>query len=74
MRGDNELTSLGLEGKPERITLPAVDKEQLVLEAFADGVAAKVPFVVPSEHVINSTAVLEAIVSSSVSGKPVVIS
>jgi len=73
MRGDNELTVLGLEGKPERITYPVVDKEQLVLEAFADGVAAKVPFVVPPEHVINSTAVLEAIVSSSVSGKPVII-
>lgn len=73
MRGDTELIALGIEGKPERITLPAVDKEQLVLEAFADGVAAKVPFVVPPEHAINGVAVLEAIVRSSTSGKPVAI-
>ena len=73
MRGDNELIALGLEGKPERITLPAVDKEQKVLEAFADGVAAKVPFVVPPEQVVNGVAVLEAIVSSAASGKPVAI-
>ncbi len=73
MRGDTELNVLGLEGKPERITYPAVDKEQLVLEAFADAVAAKVPFVVPPEHAINSAAVLEAIVSSATSGQPVVI-
>lgn len=73
MRGDTELVSLGLEGKPERITLPAADKEQLVLEAFADGVAAKVPFVVPPEHIVNGVAVLEAIVSSAASGKPVAV-
>ncbi len=73
MRGDTELNVVGLQGKPERITFTAVDKEQCVLEAFADAVAAKVPFVVPPEHAINGVAVLEAILNSSASGKPVAI-
>jgi predicted dehydrogenase len=71
MRGDADLTVMGLEGKPERVALAAVDKEQLTLEAFADGVAAKQPFVVPAEQVVNGIAVLEAIVASAASGRPV---
>lgn len=71
MRGDTELVSCAVDGKPERLALAAVDKEQLTLEAFADGVAAKKAFVVPPEQVINGIAVLEAIVASSGSGKPV---
>lgn len=71
MRGDTELIACGLDGKPERLALAAVDKEQRTLEAFADGVAAKKSFVVPPEHVINGIAVLEAIVASAASGKPV---
>jgi len=73
MRGDTDLTVLGLEGKPERIPLQAVDKEQLTLEAFADAVAAKAPFAVPPEQAINGIAVLEAIEPSARSGKPVAI-
>jgi predicted dehydrogenase len=71
MRGDTELVSCAIDGKPERLALAAVDKEQLTLEAFAAGVAAKKAFVVPPEQVINGIAVLEAIVTSSGSGKPV---
>ena len=71
MRGDTELIARGLEGAPERITLPAVDKEQAELEAFADAVADKKPFVVPPEEAVNGIAVLEAIVSSAAKGKPV---
>lgn len=73
MRGDTDLTFLGLEGKTERIPLRAVDKEQLTLEAFADAVAAKTPFTVPPEQAINGIAVLEAIEPSARSGKQVVI-
>ena len=73
MRSDTELFALGLEGKPESITLPAVDKERLTLEAFADAVAAKTPVAIPTEHAINGIAVLEAIVGSAASGKPVTI-
>lgn len=73
MRGDTDLTFLGLEGKPERIPLQAVDKEQLTLEAFADAVAAKTPFAVPADQAINGIAVLEAIEPSARSGKPVAI-
>jgi len=71
LRGDTELTFRGLEGAPERITLPAVDKEKAELEAFADAVAAKQPFAVPPEEAINGAAVLEAIVASAKKGKAI---
>ena len=57
--------------QPEKITLPAVDKEKAELEAFADAVEAKKPFVVPAEEAVNGVAVLEAIVASAAKGKPV---
>ena len=74
MRGDTDLTACANDGKPERVAgLAAVDKEQLLLDAFADAVAAKQAFVVPPEHAINGIAVLEAIVASAANGKPVTI-
>ena len=71
MRGDSELITRGLEGQPERITLPAVDKEKAELEAFADAVAEKKNFVVPPEEAINGIAVLEVIEASARKGKPI---
>jgi len=71
MRGDTELVMRGLEGQPERITLPAVDKEKAELEAFADGVEEKKNFVVPAEEAVNGVAVLEAVVASAAKGKPI---
>jgi predicted dehydrogenase len=71
MRGNTELIACGLQGAPERITLPAIDREQATLEGFADAVAARQPFVVPPEQAINGIAVLEAIVASAAKGKPV---
>jgi predicted dehydrogenase len=71
MRGDTELITRGLEGQPERITLPAVDKEKAELEAFADAVAEKKNFVVPPEEAINGVAVLEVIEASARKGKPI---
>jgi predicted dehydrogenase len=71
MRGDTELVMRGLQAQPERITLPAVDKEKAELEAFADGVEEKKNFVVPAEEAVNGVAVLEAIVASAARGKPV---
>jgi predicted dehydrogenase len=61
----------GLQGAPEKITLPAVDKEKAELEAFADAVAAKRPFLVPPEEAVNGIAVLEAIEVSAKKGKPI---
>ena len=71
LRGDTELTFRGLEGAPEKITLPAADKEKAELEAFADAVEEKKNFVVPAEEAINGVAVLEAIEVSAKKGKPV---
>ena len=73
LRSDTELTFRGLEGPPEKITLQAVDKEKAELEAFADAVAAKKPFVVPPEEAINNSAVLEAIELSAKRGKAIAI-
>ncbi len=73
LRGDTDLTFRGLQGAPEKITLPAVDKERAELEAFADAVEAKKPFLVPPEEAINGVAVLEAIVVSAAKGKPITI-
>lgn len=71
MSGDTELIASTLEGPAQRITLPAADKERAVLEAFADAVAARKAFLVPPEQAVNGIAVLQAIVASAESGKPV---
>jgi len=73
MRGDTELVSCTLEGKPQRHTFDAADKERAVLEAFADAVAAKKPFMVPPEEAVNGIAVLENIEKSAKSGQPLAI-
>ena len=74
MRGDSELIACGLETKPQRITLPVIDRERATLEAFADAVAAKKPFMVPAEEAVNSIAVLEGIVASAAKSAAVQIS
>ena len=61
----------GLDGEPEHHTFPAIDKEQAVLEAFADAVAEKRPCMVPPEQAVNGIAALEAIVASAAAGKAV---
>jgi predicted dehydrogenase len=71
IRGDTELLACGLEGEPERITFAVADKEKAALEAFADAVAARQPFMVPPEQAVNGIAVLEAIVVSAERGQPV---
>jgi predicted dehydrogenase len=71
MRGDGELIARGLEGAPERVQVTPLDKERALLEGFADAVAAKQPFVVPPEELVNGIAVLEAIVASAAKGKAI---
>lgn len=71
MRGDTELITRGLDGNPERMMLPVVDKERAELEAFADAVAAKQPYMVPPEQAVNGIAVIEAIVASEETGNPI---
>ncbi len=71
LRGDTELLARGLESSPQPIALPVVDKERAELEAFADAVAAKQAYMVPPDQAVNGIAVIEAIVASAESGKPV---
>lgn len=68
LRGDTELFACTLDGKPQRVELAAADKERAELEAFADAVAAKQPYMVPPEQAVNGIAVIEAIVASAQSG------
>ena len=68
LRGDTELMARGLQGEPQAVTLPMVDKERAELEAFADAVAAKQPYMVPPDEAVNGIAVIEAIVASAESG------
>jgi len=74
MRGDSELIACGLETKPQRITLPVIDRERATLEAFADAVTAKKAFMVPPEEAVNSIAVIEGIVASAAKSAAVQIS
>ena len=74
LRGDTELVARGLQGDPQPVTLPVVDKERAELEAFADAVAAKQPYMVPPDQAVNGIAVIEAIVASAGSGSVVKIS
>jgi predicted dehydrogenase len=71
MRGPSDLVGCGLEGPPHKIALPVVNLETATLEAFADAVTARQPFVVPPDEAVNSIAVLEAIEASAASGAPV---
>jgi len=71
LRGDTELISRGLDGTPESINLPAVNKEKAELEAFADAIEEKKPFMVAPEEAVNGIAVLEAIVASAARGKAI---
>ncbi len=73
MRGDNELVSCELEGKPQRHTFDAISKERAALEAFADAVAAKKTFMVPADQAVNAIAVLESIEKSAKSGQAIAI-
>ena len=58
----------------QRTQFDAVDKERAELEAFADAVAARQPFLVPPEEMVNGIAVLESIEKSSAKGRPIAIS
>ncbi len=74
MRGETELLVSDLAGNAQRITYDVADKERAVLEAFADGVAGGVKFVIAPEEIVNTVAVTEAVVASSRGGKAVTIS
>ena len=68
LRGDTELVARGLQGEAQTISLPAADKERAELEAFADAVSAKQPYMVPPQQAVNGIAVIEAIVASAETG------
>ena len=71
IRNDTEIVSRGLAGAPQRTQLEPVDRERAELEAFADAVAARQPFLVPPEQMVNGIAVLESIEKSSARGRAI---
>jgi predicted dehydrogenase len=74
MRGETELLASDLKGNVQRSAYDTADKERAVLEAFADGVASGVKFVIAPEQIVNNVAVMEAVAASARSGKAVTIS
>jgi predicted dehydrogenase len=73
MRGETELLVSDLKGNVQCIAFDVADKELAALEAFADAVAGGVKFVIPPAEIINTVAVMEAVTTSSRSGKAVTI-
>jgi predicted dehydrogenase len=73
MRGETELNAFDLDGKMNRTSYDAVDKERAELEAFADAVRAGVKFVIAPEQIVNTVAVTEAVAASARAGRPVAI-
>jgi predicted dehydrogenase len=71
LRGDTALEFSDLEGKVERFTFGAVDKERAELEAFADAVAGGEKFVISADEIVNVVAGTEAAVASARSGRAV---
>lgn len=55
-------------GAPERQTLPKVDTLRLELDAFADAVAGRAPYPIPTAQMIDTVAVFEAITRSVAAG------
>jgi len=73
IRGDTELELADLEGKVQRFTFAAIDKERAELEDFADAAAKGVKFVVSPEEIVNVVAGTEAVVESAASGRAIAI-
>lgn len=71
MRGDTELLGFDPDGKMTRQSFDAIDKERAELEDFADAVAKGTKFVVSPADIVNNVAVMQAMVASAASGKPV---
>jgi predicted dehydrogenase len=71
MRGDTELLAFDPDGKVTRQAFDATDKERAELEDFADAVAKGIKFVVSPAEIVNNVAVMQAMVASAASGKPV---
>jgi predicted dehydrogenase len=71
LRGDTALELSDREGKVQRFTFDALDKERAELEAFADAAARGEKFVVSPEEIVNVVAGTEAVVASARSGKAV---
>jgi predicted dehydrogenase len=69
MRGETELRSSNLDGSVQRFDYAPVDKERAVLEAFADAVVRRVPFVIPPEEIVNGVAATEAVAESARTGR-----
>ncbi|MEI8036126.1 MAG: Gfo/Idh/MocA family oxidoreductase [Betaproteobacteria bacterium] len=71
LMSENEVVKYDLSSNRQVFNFPAVDKERAELEAFADAVNAKVAFMIDPVQAVNGVALIEAIVQSASSGKPV---
>lgn len=71
IRSERQFAFRPLEGEPEFIEYPPVDKEKAELEAFADAAAGKAAYPLPLDEAVHGAAVFEAIVKSIDADAPV---
>lgn len=71
--GDRELVVRATDVAPQRLHFEPVDTLRLELEAFADAVAGRAPYPIPTGQMLADVAALEAILTSVARGAPVLV-
>jgi predicted dehydrogenase len=56
--------------EPQHLSLPPVDSVHANLEAFADAVAGRAPYTIPTSDMLSTVAAFEAITEAAASGLP----
>ena len=70
-RGEDQLTVAMMGQAPVTQTYPHVDSLLVLVEAFADAVEGKAPFLVSQDQMLDMIGAFEAVVKSAGSGEPV---
>jgi predicted dehydrogenase len=72
-RGEDTLTVARMGEEPVTQTFPHVDSLLVLVDAFADAVEGKAPFLVSPDQMLNLIGAFEAVVKSAETGEPVVV-
>lgn len=68
LQGHERLSWTPREGEAWTRNYPKIDNEAAELQAFADAVAGKAPYPLPSEEAVHGVAVFEAMIGAAASG------
>ncbi len=72
-RGEDELTVSLIGGTPQTTTYPHVDPLRTLVEAFADTVEGKAPFLITPPQILGMVGAFEAVCRSIERGAPVAV-